>query len=284
MPCRRTCAIRARSKPPCSDASVVINLVGILFERGRQSFEAVQAQGADVVAQATQAAGARLIHVSAIGANPNSPSLYARSKAAGEAAVREALPDATIFRPSIVFGPEDDFFNRFASLARMSPVLPLIGGGTTRFQPVYVGDVAEAIARAVEDQVRRGMTYELGGPEVRTFKELMEYVLAVTERRRLLVPLPFGLAKLQASCPAAHAEAAAHDRPGRAAAAGQRRVGGREDGRPHVRGDRHQADRDGSDRAVVSLALPQGRPVQEQRGVITVSRRARSRPDSLERE
>ena len=180
------------------DATVVINLVGILFERGRQSFDAVQAQGADVVAQATQAAGARLIHVSAIGANPDSASLYARSKAAGEAAAREALPDATIFRPSIVFGPEDDFFNRFASLARMSPMLPLIGGGATRFQPVYVGDVAEAIARAVENQVRRGMTYELGGPEVRTFKELMQYVLAVTERRRLLVPLPFGLAKLQA--------------------------------------------------------------------------------------
>jgi uncharacterized protein YbjT (DUF2867 family) len=180
------------------DASVVINLVGILFERGRQSFEAVQAQGAAVVAQAAGTAGARLIHVSAIGADPNSASLYARSKAAGEAAVREAQPDAVIFRPSIVFGPEDDFFNRFAALARMSPVLPLIGGGATRFQPVYVGDVAEAIARAVEDQVRRRTIYELGGPEVRTFKELMEYVLAVTERRRLLVPLPYTLAKLQA--------------------------------------------------------------------------------------
>jgi uncharacterized protein YbjT (DUF2867 family) len=180
------------------DASVVINLVGVLFERGRQSFEAVHAQGAGVIAQATQVAGGRLIHVSAIGANPDSTSLYARSKAAGEAAARDALPDATIFRPSIVFGPEDDFFNRFASLARMSPALPLIGGGATQFQPVYVGDVAEAIACAVEDQMRRGTTYELGGPEVRTFKQLMEYVLAVTERRRLLVPLPFGLAKLQA--------------------------------------------------------------------------------------
>lgn len=180
------------------DASVVINLVGILFERGRQSFEAVQAQGAAVVAQAAATTGARLIHVSAVGADPNSASLYARSKAAGEAAVREAQPDAVIFRPSIVFGPEDDFFNRFAALARMSPVLPLIGGGATRFQPVYVGDVAEAIARAVEDQVRRRTIYELGGPEVRTFKELMEYVLAVTERRRLLVPLPYTLAKLQA--------------------------------------------------------------------------------------
>ena len=180
------------------DASVVINLVGVLFERGRQSFEAVQAQGAAVVAQASEVVGARLIHVSAIGADPDSPSLYARSKAAGEAGVREAQPDAIIFRPSIVFGPEDDFFNRFAALARMSPVLPLIGGGATRFQPVYVGDVAEAIARAAEDKLRRATTYELGGPEVRTFKELMQYVLAVTERRRLLVPLPFGLARLQA--------------------------------------------------------------------------------------
>jgi NADH dehydrogenase len=179
-------------------ADVVINLVGILFERGKQRFEAVQAEGAHQVAQAAAAAGARVIHVSALGADPNSSSAYARSKAAGEAGVLAAAPDATIFRPSIVFGPEDDFFNRFGAMARMSPALPLIGGGQTKFQPVFVGDVAQAIRKAVGGATKGGAIYELGGPEVRSFKELMEYVLAVTERRRLLVPLPFALAKLQA--------------------------------------------------------------------------------------
>ena len=179
-------------------ADVAINLVGILFERGKQRFEAVQAQGAATVAQAAAAAGVRLIHVSALGANADSPALYARTKAAGEQAVLDAAPDATIFRPSIVFGPEDDFFNRFGAMARMSPILPLVGGGETKFQPVFVGDVAQAIVKAVGGQTRGGTIYELGGPQVRSFKELMEYVLAVTERRRLLVPLPFGLAKLQA--------------------------------------------------------------------------------------
>jgi NADH dehydrogenase len=180
------------------DADVVINLVGILFERGKQRFEAVQAEGAGHVAQAAAAGGARLVHVSALGADPESPSLYARTKAAGEAAVFGAVPGATVFRPSIVFGPEDDFFNRFASLARMSPALPLIGGGETRFQPVFVGDVAQAILKAVGGSAKEGTTYELGGPEVKTFKELMEFVLAVTERKRLLVPLPFALASLKA--------------------------------------------------------------------------------------
>jgi len=179
-------------------ADVVINLVGILFERGKQRFEAVQAEGAACVAQAAAAAGARMIHVSALGADADSPALYARTKAAGEAAVLAAAPDATIFRPSIVFGPEDDFFNRFGAMARMSPVLPLVGGGETKFQPVFVGDVAQAIAKAVGGATKGGTIYELGGPEVRSFKELMVYVLSVTERRRLLVPLPFGLAKLQA--------------------------------------------------------------------------------------
>jgi len=179
-------------------ADVAINLVGILYERGKQRFETVQAQGAATVAQAAAAAGVRLIHVSALGANADSPALYARTKAAGEQAVLDAAPDATIFRPSIVFGPEDDFFNRFGSMARMMPVLPLVGGGETKFQPVFVGDVAQAIVKAVGGQTRGGTIYELGGPQVRSFKELMEYVLAVTERRRLLVPLPFGLARLQA--------------------------------------------------------------------------------------
>jgi uncharacterized protein YbjT (DUF2867 family) len=180
-------------------AEVVINLVAILYERGRQTFSAVHVEGAGAVARAAAAAGARMIHVSAIGADANSPSQYGRTKAAGEAAVRAAVPAATIFRPSILFGPEDDFFNRFAAMARLSPVLPLVGGGHTRFQPVFVGDVAEAMARAVDGMIARGATYDLGGPEVKTFRELIEFVLATTGRRRLLVPLPFGLATLQAT-------------------------------------------------------------------------------------
>lgn len=181
------------------DASIVINLVAILFERGRQRFEAVQAFGAEQAALAATAYGARMIHVSAIGADDNSTSVYARAKAKGEKAVLAAAPSATIFRPSILFGPEDEFFNRFASMARFLPALPLIGGGLTRFQPVFAGDVAEAIALAVEQKARAGTIYELGGPEVRSFRELMEYTLATIERNRLLVPLPFALAKFQAS-------------------------------------------------------------------------------------
>jgi uncharacterized protein YbjT (DUF2867 family) len=179
-------------------SAVVINLVGVLFERGAQSFEAVHTQGAAAVARTAAAADARLIHMSALGADPESPSLYARTKAAGETAVREIVPDATIFRPSVVFGPEDDFFNRFAALARFTPALPLVGGGNTRFQPVYVGDVAEAIARAVEREQYDG-TYEIGGPEIVTLKEAMQYVLDVTRRKRLLLPLPFRLAEIKAS-------------------------------------------------------------------------------------
>jgi uncharacterized protein YbjT (DUF2867 family) len=181
------------------DADVVINLVGILFERGRQRFDTVQAFGAEQIALAAANHGARMVHVSAIGADENSTAAYARSKAEGERAVRAATPEAVIVRPSIMFGPEDDFFNKFAAMARLLPALPLIGGGGTRFQPVFVGDVAEAICRAVDGLARAGTTYEAGGPEVRSFRELIEYVLAVTERKRLLVPLPFPIAKLQAA-------------------------------------------------------------------------------------
>jgi NADH dehydrogenase len=180
-------------------ADVVINLVGILFERGRQSFEAVQARGAETVARAAVAVGARMIHVSAIGADATAPSLYARSKALGEKLVLAAAPSAVILRPSIVFGPEDDFFNKFAAIARLSPALPLIGGGHTRFQPVFAGDVAGAVMAAIEDRAKEGAIYELGGPEVKSFKELMQFVLASIERRRLLIPIPFALAKLQAT-------------------------------------------------------------------------------------
>jgi len=180
-------------------AELVVNLVGILFERSRQRFDAVQAEGAAAVARAANAVSARLVHVSAVGADENSPSHYARSKAQGERLVLAAQPEAVIMRPSIVFGPEDDFFNRFAALARISPVLPLPGGGHTRFQPVFAGDVAEAIAKAVDGEAKSGTIYELGGPDVRTFKELMEFTLATAERRCLLVPVPFALLKLQAA-------------------------------------------------------------------------------------
>jgi NADH dehydrogenase len=179
------------------DADVVINLVGILFERGRQRFDAVQAFGAESVALAASAFGAKMVHVSAIGADENAKSAYARSKGVGEKLVLAARPEATILRPSVVFGPEDDFLNRFASLARFLPALPLVGGGHTRFQPVYVGDVATAVVDAVEGRTKSGSTYELGGPAVMSMKELLQYVLATIERRRLLVPMPFAIAQLQ---------------------------------------------------------------------------------------
>ena len=180
------------------DAQVLVNLVGILFESGRQRFDTIHSYGAEQLALAASAHGARLVQVSAIGADEHARSVYARSKAAAERLVLAAQPQAVIMRPSIMFGPEDDFFNRFAALARLSPALPLIGGGATRFQPVFVGDVATAIADAVDGNARGGTAYELGGPKIRTFKQLMQYVLATIERKRLLVPLPFFAAKLQA--------------------------------------------------------------------------------------
>jgi len=197
-------AVQANLRYPASVAAamrgtdIAINLVGILAPSGAQTFDAVQTEGAETVAKAAAAAGARMIHVSALGADANSTSQYARSKAAGEHAVLSAVPSATIFRPSVVFGPEDDFTNRFAALARMSPALPLIGGGSNKLQPVYVGDVATAVAEAVDGKTRAGSAYELGGPEVLSMREIMEVILSITERKRMLVPLPFGLAKLKA--------------------------------------------------------------------------------------
>ncbi len=179
-------------------AHVLINLVGLLQEGGRQRFDSIHSFGAEQIALAASAHGAGMVHVSAIGADENSPAAYARTKAAAERLVLAAQPQAVIMRPSVLFGPEDGFFNRFAALARISPVLPLIGGGHTKFQPAFVGDVAQAIADATEGKLRAGTIYELGGPEVRTFKELMQYMLATIERRRLLVPLPFFAAKFQA--------------------------------------------------------------------------------------
>ena len=181
------------------DAQVLVNLVGLLFERGRQRFDTIHAYGAEQVALAASAHGARLVHMSAIGADEHSRAAYARSKAEAERLVLAAQPQAVIMRPSVIFGPEDDFFNRFAALACMSPALPLIGGGTTRFQPVFVGDVAAAIAEAVDSNARGGTVYELGGPEVLTFEQLMRYVLATIERKRLLVPVPFFAAKIKAT-------------------------------------------------------------------------------------
>lgn len=180
-------------------ADAVINLVGILYERGRARFDAVHRAGAENVARAASAAGVRrLVHVSAIGADRRSESHYARSKAAGEAAVRAAFPDVTIVRPSLVIGPEDDFFNRFAALARVLPALPLIGGGRTRFQPVYVGDMADAIANILDRPETAGKTYEIGGPRTYSFKELMELLLRDIGRRNPLVPVPFWAAEFLA--------------------------------------------------------------------------------------
>src|SRR5262252_4779538 len=197
-------AVQANLRHPGSvdaavrDADAVVNLVGILIERARQRFDTVQAFGAEACALSAAAHGARLVHVSAIGADEQSPSHYARSKAMGEKLVRAAVPGAVILRPSIVFGPEDAFFNRFAAIARLAPALPLIGGGRTRLQPVFAGDVAAAVVAAIEGRATPGATYELGGPAVRSFKELMQYLLATIERRRLLLPIPFALAKFQA--------------------------------------------------------------------------------------
>ena len=179
-----------------TNADAVVNLVAIPYERGRQRFDAVHVFGARAVAEAARGAGIdKLVHVSVLGADPQSASDYYRSKAEGEAAVFETVPGAVVYRPSLMFGPEDHFFNRFAGLARMVPAFPLIGGGATRFQPVFAGDVATAIADAVEGRVPGGKVFELGGKETKTFRELLELMLRTIERRRLLVPLPWFAAR-----------------------------------------------------------------------------------------
>ncbi len=180
-------------------AEVVVNSVGILYETGAQRFQALHAEAPGRIGRAAAAAGVRaVVHLSAIGADPASPSVYARTKGEGEAAVRQAFPKVTILRPSIVFGPEDGFFNRFAALAQFLPALPLYGGGTTRFQPVYVGDVADAAMAAIERPEPAGRTYELGGPRIYTFRELLTYILETTGRKRLLLSIPFSVGALQA--------------------------------------------------------------------------------------
>ena len=177
-------------------ATAALNLVGVLYETGRQGFQAIHAMGAKTVAEGARHQGVtRLVQMSALGADPDSSSKYARTKAEGEAEARAVYPDAVVVRPSIVFGPDDQFFNRFAAMATFSPALPLIGGGSTRFQPVFVGDVGKALTAAVTSADAAGATYELGGPAVFTFRELMQIVLHQIQRRRLLLPLPFALAR-----------------------------------------------------------------------------------------
>ncbi|MDB2437359.1 complex I NDUFA9 subunit family protein [Hellea sp.] len=177
-----------------SDA--VINLVALLFEEGKQSFESLHVRGAETLAKAAAAQGiANFVQVSAIGADAQSDSDYARTKAEGEDAVRAAVPTADIMRPSIIFGAEDQFFNRFASMTQFAPALPLLGGGDTKFQPVYVGDVAQAIAK-VATQGTSGKTYELGGPRTYSFKELMQFMLKTIDRKRFLAPVPWFAANM----------------------------------------------------------------------------------------
>ena len=175
-------------------ANAVVNCVGILAPSGKQSFDAVQAFGPRAIAEAARGAGIdRVTHISAIGADEHSTSAYARSKAAGEAGILETLPDSVILRPSIVFGPEDEFFNKFADMARFAPALPLLGGGDSKFQPVYVCDVAESVARAVDGDLASGV-YELGGPEIKSFRDCLADMLEVTRRSRVLLPIPFPVA------------------------------------------------------------------------------------------
>ncbi len=178
-------------------ADAVVNLVGILHETRKQRFATVQRDGAKLIAEACAKEGVeQLVQISAIGADINSSSAYAKSKAEGEEAVLQAFPTATIVRPSLLIGNEDDFFNKFAEMARLSPFLPLVGGGNTNFQPVFVGDVAEVIARGVDGALRSGTIYELGGPEVKSFKSLLELMMRETHQRRLLLPIPFFVATL----------------------------------------------------------------------------------------
>lgn len=197
-------AVQANLRDPASvagavhGAAAVVNLVGILAETGAQRFATVQARGAAAVAEAARAIGvSNFVQMSAIGSDAGGRSAYARSKAEGEAAVLAAIPTAVILRPSVVFGVEDEFFNRFGTMARFFPVIPIVGA-ETRFQPVYVGDVAESVAAALAGRARPGTIYELGGPEVRSFGALVDYVLKVTERDRKVIKLGFGTGKLVA--------------------------------------------------------------------------------------
>jgi NADH dehydrogenase len=198
-PIRADVTSEPEARAAMTGADAVVNLVGILYEGGGQRFEAVHAEAAGRIGRLAKELGvARVVHVSALGADAGSGALYARSKAEGEQRLRGGFPGATIHRPSVVFGPEDDFFNRFAAMVRGFPILPLIGGGGTRFQPVYVGDVADALVKTLLEEGHAGRTYELGGPRVYTMRELFELLEAELGRRRPMMSLPWGLARLQA--------------------------------------------------------------------------------------
>ena len=200
MPVQANVRYPASLAAACDGAFVVINLPGVLANRGAQSFEAVHVFGADASAKAAKASGAKVfIQMSALGADANSLSEYARSKAQGEALAKAAFPGAIVLRPSIIFGPEDNFFNQFAAMSRLAPALPLIGGGHTKYAPVFVGDVAEAIAVLVDRAEASGKTFELGGPEIFTFKQLMQFTLDTIGRKRLLLPVPWTAAKILGS-------------------------------------------------------------------------------------
>jgi NADH dehydrogenase len=197
-PLRADVADEAETRAAIVGADAVINLVGVLYERGGYGFDAVHGEAAARIGRLAKEAGvARVVHVSALGADPSSGALYARSKAEGEKRLRDAFPGAVIHRPSVVFGPEDNFFNRFAAMIRCFPVVPLIGGGT-RFQPVYVGDVADAIVKTLVEEKHAGRTYELGGPRVYTFKQLLELLEAELGRHRLMMSIPWSLAAFEA--------------------------------------------------------------------------------------
>jgi NADH dehydrogenase len=192
--------------PAVNGAEAVVNTVGHYVERGKATFEAIHGQGAMHVARASAMAGVRrLVHISGIGADPGSESPYVRARAVGERLVREAFPGATILRPSVMFGPEDEFLNQLAALTRIMPVLPLFGSGAVKLQPVYVGDVAEAVAKALVTEGAQRQTYELGGPRVYTYKALLQLLLKQLGRKRPLMPFPYFawelLAALMASLP-----------------------------------------------------------------------------------
>ena len=204
----------AAVKEVVAGSEAVINLIGILFERGARSFDLMHVQVAKTIAEACKEYGVdTLLHMSALGADALSNARYAQTKAAAEAAVRAIMPSAVIFRPSVIFGPEDGFLNMFALMGRFSPVLPVVGAalpkfdfntrtlevdGGPKFQPVYVGDVADAFMTALTDPDTRTQTYELGGPKIYSFREILEFLLKTTRQKALLIPVPFGVAKLQA--------------------------------------------------------------------------------------
>lgn len=189
----------ASVKAALEGADAAINLVGILHESGHQTFEGVHAFGAQAIAEAAAELGIdKLVHLSALGARADASSLYARTKAEGAERVRKVMPGASILEPSVVFGPEDNFFNKFAGLARLTPVFPLIGGGRTKFQPLFVSDLAQAVVACLENSEAAGQTYELGGPEVLSLKQIMEFIFTAIDRKRLTVPLPFAVARFKA--------------------------------------------------------------------------------------